>query len=430
MTRPLPTPWNLYNLTASPYFQETLEAAETSTRPLKLFVGRESELARMRAVVHGAGPRSSRQAVAGPPGIGKTTLVQELKSTLLGDEYLTTDAVVPILARDTTEMLFARVLGAVYETLLVNRPAVANHSAMRDAQILVRAARLGTGGANLSVLGVGGGVTRGTSILTPKDMMIDGPRVLRDLMLLVRDSDARGVVVHLNNLENLSDSDASGAAEVLRSLRDPMLMHDCLHVVIVGTTDAVTTVVNTHAQIRTIVTTLVLEPLGAAEVDRLLARRYAYLALEPRPVTPPVEGEAVHALYELFGGDLRGLLKALDEGVTPLIGLAGTEDGAGAGPVRPLTLDELRPVLRQRYAAHLSLLPEQSRVQQLTKWGTTDPAALQTQKSLTRLWNVSQAAVSGALSFFVQQGYVVALPRRGPGPTSYVLSGVSRLIFG
>ena len=46
MTRPLPTPWNLYNLTASPYFQETLEAAETSTRPLKLFVGRESELAR------------------------------------------------------------------------------------------------------------------------------------------------------------------------------------------------------------------------------------------------------------------------------------------------------------------------------------------------------------------------------------------------
>lgn len=430
MLRPLPTPWNLYNLNSSPYFQETLEALDGSARPLSLFVGRRNELIRLRTTVHSAGERSSRQAVAGAPGIGKTTLVQELKSSLLNDGYLTTDAVVPVLSGDTSESLFARVLSAIYDTVLVNRPMSVHSKAMQDAQVMVRAERLGTGGGNVSILGFGAGLNRTATVLSPKDILIDGPRLLRDLMLLVRDSDSRGVILHLNNLENLSDSNAARAAEVLRSLRDPMLMHDGLHVVMVGTTDAVNTVVNTHAQVRTVFSTLLLGPLEVEEVHRLLAGRYAHLALEGRTPVAPVADAAVEALYGLFGGDLRGLLKALEDGATPLIGIAGTPPPDDPSPVRPLTTEELRPVLQQRYSAHLASLPEQSRVQQLTKWGTSAPDKLQTQKSLRVLWNVSQAAVSQALSFLTQQGYVLALPRNGADPTQYALSGVSRLIFG
>jgi hypothetical protein len=261
-------------------------------------------------------------------------------------------------------------------------------------------------------------------------MMIDGPRILRDLMALVRGSDARGVLLHVNNLENLSESDAVGAAEILRSLRDPMLMHDGMHVVMVGTTDAVNTVINTHAQVRTTFGTLFLEPLDIGDVHGVLSERYAHLALNDGSVIPPVTPPAVEVLYELFRGDLRGLLKALEDGVTPLIGIAGTEGPVGRGPVRPLTMEELRPVLQQRYGAHLASLPEQNRVQQLTRWGTTDPSGTHTQKSLSKLWGVSQAAVSGALSFLIQQGYVAASPRNRAEPTQYTLSGVSRLIFG
>ncbi|HET7464345.1 MAG TPA: AAA family ATPase [Longimicrobium sp.] len=401
-----------------------------SARPLSLFVGRHRELATLRTTIHSAGQRSSRQAVAGSPGVGKTTLVQELKGSLLGDGYLTTDAVVPVLAGDSAESLFARVLSAIYETIVVNRPMSVHSKAMQDAQVVVRAERLGTGGGSVSVLGFGAGMTRGATVLSPKDILIDGPRILRDLMLLVRELDARGVILHLNNLENLSESSASRAAEVLRSLRDPMLMHDALHVVMVGTTEAVNTVVNAHAQVRTVFGTLVLGPLEIREVHRMLAERYAHLALGDRQAVAPVTDDAVEALYQLFGGDLRGLLKALEDGVTPLIGIAGTQPPAEPNPVRPLTIDELRPVLQQRYAAHLASLPEQNRVQQLTRWGQTAPDELYTQKSLKVLWNVSQPAVSGALSFLTQQGYVVALPRNGAGPTQYALSGVSRLVFG
>src|SRR4030081_49540 len=107
----LPTSWNLYNLVSSPYFQGTLEHGETSIRPLSLFVGRVEELRYLRGKIHGAGQGSSRQAIAGVPGVGKTTLVQELKATVLQDGYLATDELVPVLPGDSGHSLFGRVLG-------------------------------------------------------------------------------------------------------------------------------------------------------------------------------------------------------------------------------------------------------------------------------------------------------------------------------
>jgi hypothetical protein len=432
---PLPTLWNLYNLASSPYFQGTLEAGGTSARPLSLFVGRETELHTLQGTIYGAGYHGSRQAVAGIPGVGKTTLVQELKATLLEQNYLTTDSLVPILPGDTAEAVFGRVLGMLYDTILANRPHTVDSRAMQDAQVLVRATRLPSGGANLSVFGVGAGATRSNTVLSPRDVMIDGPRVMRDLMQLVQGSDGRGVVIHVNNLESLTESEVANAAEIFRGLRDPMFMHDGLHYVVVGTTDAVNVAVNTHVQVRNIFTTISLEPLDLTDVHRLLTARYEHLRRNgSRPPLPPAEDAAVAGLYSLFRGDLRGMLKALEDGVSPLLGIAGTgeadDPSSGAGPVRPLTLDEIRPVLQKRYAAHLASLPEQTRVEQLTRWGTTQPGGTQTQKSLAKLWKVSQGAVSNALKYLTQQGYVIALPRAGGEPIQYVLSGTSRLIFG
>lgn len=422
--RSLPTPWNVYNLTQSPFFQQPLESGEQTPRPLSLFVGRQGELRRLRGAIHGAGDNATVQAIAGAPGVGKTTLVKELKALALDDGYLTTDSYVAILPNDTPGELFGRVLGALYDTILANRPQSADNPAMADAKLFVRATRFTSGGVSLPIPGLGGiGASRGTSALLPKDIMIDGPRIMRDLARMIQHSDARGALLHLNNLENLSEADATRAAETLRALRDVMLLHNGLHYLIVGTTDAVNAAVNTHAQVRSIVSTLVLASLTIAEVHSLLRARYDHLRVDrKRRATSPVEDTAVAALYDFFGGDLRGLLKALEDGVGPLIGL---EDGAHS-----LTISELRPVLQQRYAGELATLPEQARVTQLTKWGTTAPSSEQTQKSLATLWKLSQGSVSTALAYLIRQGYVIALPRSGGDPIRYRLSGVARLIFG
>ena len=184
MPKPLPNTWNLYNLQGSPYWQDSLGEGD-ETHPLDLFVGRDEELSLLLNGLFGAGAGSSRRAVGGRPGVGKTTLVKQFKARALAHDYLTSDSVVPIYANDTSEALFGRVLGAVYIVLLATRPHTFQHPAMQSAQVLVRASRELLRGAGVSALGLGASVSQSVVTTAPRDMLLDGPRVLRDLMTLV-----------------------------------------------------------------------------------------------------------------------------------------------------------------------------------------------------------------------------------------------------
>jgi hypothetical protein len=423
-SRRLPTPWNVYNLTGSPYFRGLLEARRLPS----VFVGRQPEIHRLRAHIRSAGENSSRQAIAGAPGVGKTTLVKELKALALADGYFTTDAVVSIQGTDTAATLFGRVLGALYDTIVANRPQAVDHPALQDARGLVRATRLGTGGGGISIAGVGANISTSTTVLDASDLMIDGPPVVRDLSQFVRESGARGVLLHLNSGENLTETDTQHIATLLRDLRDPILLQHGLHFVLVGTTDAIASVFNAHQQERNTVDILRLETLGIADVHEMLTARYAHRQLDAHtPALAPVEPDAVDDLYTLFRGDLRGLLKALEDGVHPLLGLL---HHLGSATVRSATSADIRATLQWRYGAELGEYVEPERVEQLIAWGKNGAETVQTQKGLMELWNLSQPGVSNAVTALVRRGYVVPLPRVGAESIQYVLSGVSRLIFG
>ena len=163
-----------------------------------------------------------------------------------------------------------------------------------------------------------------------------------------------------------------------------------------------------------------------AFMQALLDARYRHLVRDvSRPATPPVAPAAVAALYPLFRGDLRGLFKALEEGVTLLVGLVGDAPGAS------LQVDALRPALQRRYADLLAQTLSPTRQRQLTAWARElGPEASPTQEKLRRLWKLSQPAVSQALRDLDRAGYAGPLPRCGAEATAYALMGSSRLIFG
>jgi hypothetical protein len=388
-------------------------------------VGREAEVEQLLSGIGGSS--SSRQAVGGAPGIGKTTMVKQVKATAAEHGYWATTKLIPFHTGDTVERLLGRILDGIYEALLTARPATAEHPAMQRAQQYVRAFRLTGGGGSVSVLGVGGGASRTTSAVTPSQgLLLDGPRVIRELLDLALQGGARGVVLHLNNLENLAERDLSEAADILRSLRDPVLLQDGLHVILVGTTEAIGSTIMTHAQIRSVFSLQTLGPLPVADVQALLAARYTHLALRKgEPVSPPVTRSTVAKIYSLFHGDLRGLLKALEEGVSLLVGVVGKHPGA------PIPLSSLRKALQTRYAGILAQVLSRARQRQLQQWaeslGTT---ATPTQDELRTLWQVSQPAVSQALADLVRAGYVLPLQRHGVQPGTYAFTGASRLIFG
>jgi hypothetical protein len=427
----LPTAWNVYNLKASPFWQDALDH-ENAARPMSLFVGRHAELAALRDGIIEAGERGSRQAVAGELGVGKTTLVKALKAEVHDAGYLTVNDFVPVVGDDTTTSLIGRIIAVVYETILANRPATHDNAAMQAAELLVRSTRVATGGGGLSAAGFGFSATKGVMASTPKDLMYDGPRVLRDLMALVRSSDALGLVLHMNNLENLSTDQATRSATEFRDLRDLVFMHDGLHVVVVGTPDAIQDVVVAHEQVRNIFSVRQIAPLTVPEVRQLLAARYTHLQLDTtREVIAPIDDTVVALLVDLYRGDLRGVLKALDDGVRPNIGLAYNSVSADSvSGVQAVGVEALRATLRPRYGQQLAQHLETRRVEQLTQWGARAPDTLHTQTSLRVLWKLGQSAVSIALTALIANGYVVALPRQGKAPIQYALSGTSRLVFG
>jgi hypothetical protein len=417
----LPNLWGLYNLRSSPFFQATLRQDSEAT-PLSLFVGRQNE--RQRLLNSIGGSRSSRQAVAGRPGNGKTTLVQAAKADALAAGYWTSAEIIPITADLTSEDLIGQLLAGAFDAVLASCTQ-ASGPAVEAAQQLVRTIRLRGGGFTVSAAGFGAGGTSTQAVSSPPGaLLLDGPRVLRDLLAFALEQGASGVVLHLNNLENLSEADATRAADLLRSIRDQALLLDGLHVIVVGTTDAVRTVVQSHTQVRSVFSDpVVLEPLEPREVHQLLEARYRSLRLEPGlPVQAPVQGAVIDALHELFRGDLRGLLKALEDGISALLGLTGD----GEGP-QPIDLADLTLVLSRRY--RLELLDQLGTTlwQRLEAWGERDVQAVLTQADLVRLWGIKQPSVSQTLQQLVHSGAADVLPRRGGDPLQYLLTGATRL---
>jgi hypothetical protein len=263
--------------------------------------------------------------------------------------------------------------------------------------------------------------------------------LLRRLATVVREHlHAKEVLVHVNNLENLSDADADRAARLVRDLRDHALLIDGYHWLLVGTTDAIRKVVFSTDQVRTVVEgPRVLSPLSLNEVFAVLTRRYENLRDDPKkPVIPPVTDDVIREVFALFRGDLRGTMAALHTAAHELLSF-------GHDATSPLTVPDVRAVLAERYQEELSarLGADAERVAVLADH--VSPGQSFTQKDAERWWAVSQAETSRTVGALLTAGYVVEVaddparrlttlpqkPPRGKRAILYSLSGAARLVF-
>ena len=421
----LPNVWQIFNLKSSPYFQTALRK-DSNTKPLSLFVGRERELRRLLATIGSS--LGSRQAVAGRPGLGKTTLVQVVKDKARAAGYWAVDDFIPVTT-DSSGVLLGQLLAGVYDAVVACNPdADDGDPAMEEAQQLVCSVRLRSGTMNVSVagFGVGGGAAEAVST-PPSALILDGPRVLRNLLGYALRKGAKGIVLHLNNLENLNEADTKNAADVLRDIRDSALLLDGLHVIVVGATDAVRTVVNRHPQIRSVFSnTMMLKELTLPTVYALLDNRYKALRIDPGkpfryPIRYPIEDSVVERLYDIFRGDLRGMLKSLEDGIQSLL-LDSADDAA-----LPIRLNRLLAVLRKQNQEELEEELGPTNWKRILRWAAVDPVSTQTQDSLSNIWKVTGEDVSDVMEKLTHSGAVEVLPKRPEREMEYILTGKARL---
>jgi hypothetical protein len=198
--------WALFGLRESPFFQETL--APGGPYPTELFVGREEETRRILITIGGS--PSSRHVLHGPPGVGKTTLAQHAKDVLAREGFVVRWRPVAVSAGQTSVGLIVEILASVHEAILTMLPKAAGAEPMEEARGLVRTFRQRNVSGGVTVLGSGlqAGVEAGYVRPVGEGVSSEAWRLLVDLATLAcRKQGAAGVLVHLNNFENLTTTD-------------------------------------------------------------------------------------------------------------------------------------------------------------------------------------------------------------------------------
>ena len=205
-----------------------------------------------------------------------------------------------------------------------------------------------------------------------------------------------------------------------------------------GTTEVMRTVVFSTDQVRTVVEgPRVIAPVPLEDVFAILTRRYETLRVDPeRPVVPPVADAVVQELFTLCRGDLRGTMVALHVAAHELLSY-------GRDITSPLTLPDVRAVLRERYTEQVRARLGADAERLAVIAGHLQSGETFAQKDAARWWGVSQTETSRTIAQLVASGYVIEVSepqpvlghtkrgggRRGPRPRWYALGGGARLVF-
>ncbi len=342
--------WNTFGIRTSPFFQEALDISLASQRPIDLFVGRTDETeAVLRRVL---GSDSNRIVIEGPPGVGKTTFIQHLKATLATEYgYAVTSERCRVPHDLDATSLGVELLRSVLRSLRMALPAGRPESVpgFEEARRLVEETERLALQWNVSILGSGGGL--GGDRRTDRPAFLPGQfhYALGQLATGALGEGIAGIVVHLNNLENL-DGTPADAALLFRDVRDYFLVPGLQ--VLLGATDGFSRdVLATHAQVRSIFPPPTrLLPLGFDDLQLLLDRRVAHLRIDDMDPQLPVTSELLKEMFDLFRGDLRGMFSALEEACLQALGSLRPD---------PLDTTEARAVLATLYRQQLfSVLSE------------------------------------------------------------------------
>ncbi|HST59101.1 MAG TPA: AAA family ATPase [Longimicrobium sp.] len=333
------TLWEPFGLSGNPFFQSELSPGDP-VHPVSLFVGRDSELQRVRRRL--STDTSTRTIIEGAPGVGKTSFVNRLKSDLAKHGIATYDRPIRIDSKSTRSSFVADVLRTLVRIRL-------GMGLSNGTGIWARTVRLLEGqdltGGSVSVMGVGGGFTRSYAApQAPPDSLYE--HLGAALEELSRELSGP-VVLHVNNLEALTLERTEAAATLLVDLRDYLLLPGA-HWMFVGATGIEQAIFRAHAQVSGIFPqAFVLEPLPPPEIERLLELRYKHLKIRGQQVTPPIEPAEAARLYALYQGDLRNFLRLLTEAAEALLGVQGVRPMSELD-VRRFGAGEYEQKLRER----------------------------------------------------------------------------------
>ena len=298
--------WERLGFRDDPYYGLHLPVDPLS---LDLFTGREEDRTRLRQFLQ-AYP-TGMTMVQGPPGVGKTSLVNVVQQELfasaqrfpLFDVVETTD--------DTTrESFLLSVLSSVVSSLATafGEDALRGDEAFLQAKTAVTRTlqyattmNLTAGVPKIASAGVASAPIATTPLAPTAQSLLD---LLRRLINAIADRGFGGLVVPVNNLDTLSDDDV---VAFLNLVRDACSAVDAVHWVFIGGPYLFETLETRARRVSERFTSnpISLEPLAWPDVRTALERRRVAFALDPGTAVLPISLRVSELVHEAGGGELR-----------------------------------------------------------------------------------------------------------------------------
>lgn len=311
--------WTQYGLKASPFFVNPLDPTEKSAYPIRLFVGRTDETQHILNRI--LSQDNSVTMVEGLTGVGKTTFVHHLKHRLSSrkDLWLVPEDHIRVSPTDYGVDAFVRDL--LYQTIVaLHRDSaitdeIEDLERVQEATKLVQGSRAGSWHAEAHILGTGGGVGRGTSQTEGGIETRQRFDLLRDIALELGSIEVEGIVVHVNNLENLLLQDPDRIRPFLNGVRDYLQLPG-YHFVFCGPVGFQSDYIGHDERVRSIFPLPTqLDLLTRSQVAALVKKRYDHLRIDEDEFVSPIRGDTLAELYDLFQGNLRGMFQIISDGV-------------------------------------------------------------------------------------------------------------------
>lgn len=329
-------PWNRYGLRENPYF-----TGELTEGKLDLFEGDSRKDLAQRLVDLVVAEASPFLLLEGTPGVGKTSLINYARHQIdqEGSHYTYPFAIE--LGRDTTrEQVAAEYLCAITTAAKTGDP---DHPWEKDPRwsetldFFTDTWRSHADGAGVSFAGFGANL----SLTHVRQMAKHIPweswnLLLRNLMEAIRER-RRGVFIHLNNIDAVSDEDPAAVRRIFDECRD-LLRVPGLQTVLCASPDFRKQVIADRQRLLDVIYPLGdLLPLQESEFMNLLNARYERFAIGPKKqALRPLTFDAFALLYEMFEGDIRNTFLVATRAVMEASRSQSTPEEMGSPEYFPL----------------------------------------------------------------------------------------------
>ena len=282
--------WHNYGLRSNLYFTEPLLIEQDHDTLVKLFVGREKEKEAISEIIKLGG--GTRFLVIGEAGVGKTSLVNYMRSRTKEVSFFTPSAEIKFLSSWRVDDIIVTTISEMYQELKSYGGDIEDRNLKSQLENVFQ----------LSELLVD--VERTFNINTQKLASI-----FNQLVNEIIKSGFKCIILQYNNLDNIKDSDK--LLSLLNDLREFLQNRNVIYAFLGD--EKTRDLIELRPRFREI---FVLEHvyvnnLSNKEIKEIINKRIDYLKIKEYNFVRPHTEECIDVLFDLYKGNLRSILNSL-----------------------------------------------------------------------------------------------------------------------